>query len=209
MKKIMLLTVSLAVIGVLLSLVAFASVPEISVASESAVADNAVVTVVDSDSNNAESNKVLESRFLNMLNRNFVYDDSYYSVEDIVNDSMVALLDMRDSEDDSYISQDIVSDFVYDMYGVEVDYSEINTQFPQKDGYVFILPRGYELYEHTILSVVANEDGTYTVKTNIKISSHDSTVYNDVCETLFVANEASQFGFNIVHSNIGAVAAAM
>jgi len=93
---------------------------------------------------------------------------------------MVALLDMRDSEDDSYISQDIVSDFVYDMYGVEVDYSEINTQFPQKDDYVFILPRGYELYEHTILSVVANEDGTYTVKTNIKISSHDSTVYNDV-----------------------------
>jgi len=209
MKKIMLLTVSLAVIGVLLSLVAFASVPEISVVFESDVADNAVVTVVDSDSNNAESNKVLESRFLNMLNRNFVYDDSYYSVEDIVNDSMVALLDMRDSEDDSYISQDIVSDFVYDMYGVEVDYSEINTQFPQKDDYVFILPRGYELYEHTILSVVANEDGTYTVKTNIKISSHDSTVYNDVCETLFVANEASQFGFNIVHSNIGAVAAAM
>ncbi len=209
MKKFMLLSISFVVIGVVLFLAAFAPASEITVAPETAVSDSAVVTVVDTRSANVENNKILESRFLNMLNRNFVYNDSYFTVEDVVNDSMIALLDMRDSEDDAYISQEIVSDFVYDMYGIEVDYSEINSQFPKKEGYVFLLPRGYELYEHTVLNITENEDGTYTVKTNVKISCHDGTVYNDVCETLFVPNEASQFGYNIVHSNIGAVATAI
>jgi len=73
---------------------------------------------------------ILQTRFLNMLNHNYVYDDAIYSYEDMVNDSVIALLDMREDENSSYISQDIVNDYLYDMYGVTIDdFSEINKDF--------------------------------------------------------------------------------
>jgi hypothetical protein len=96
------------------------------------------------------------------------------------------------------------------MYGIEdIDYSLINADFSKKEGYVYILPRGYELYSHKVESVTLNEDGSYTVKTNVSISTHDGLKINEVCETLFVKNDASSFGFNIVYSNIGAPASAV
>lgn len=207
MKKGIVLSIALSVAVVLFSLVAFASAPESEVSIVPETKNVKVITVNDSNAS-ADFDKITETRFLNMLNRNFVYNDAYNRVEDIVNDSVIALLDMRES-DDSFINQSVVSGFVYDMYGIDVDYSSVNADFPKKDGYLYIIPRGYEIYSHSIISVKENEDGTFTVKTNVKISSHDGTVINDVCETLFVKNEASQFGFNIVYSNIGAPASAI
>lgn len=203
MKKSLLLAVSLSVIACVFSLVVFASVPKYSEV-EVVPAQSGVITVVDSVNDTATSDKVLEARFLNMLNRNFVYDGAFDTVEGVVNSSIIALLDKRDSEDDSFISQEIVSDFVYDMYGIEdIDYSAVNTQFAQKDGFVYIIPRGFELYNHKIVSITNNEDGSYTVKTNVTISTHDGLQIVDVCESLFVKNEASNFGYSIIYSNIG------
>lgn len=207
MKKCLIYSAVMSLVVVLISVIAFTSAPRYNFVEESAVKDSKVITVTDSKAS-AYGDELLKSRFLNMLNRNYVYDDAYYTVEDIVNDSVIALLDMRDDADDSFINQAIVSGFIYDMYGIEADYSEINADFPKKEGYVYILPRGYELYSHEIVSIVENEDGTYTVKTNLVISSHGGTVSADVCETLFVKNENSQFGYNIVYSNIGASASA-
>ena len=209
MKKGFLLTVSLAVIACVFSLVAFASAP-ISPVVDVATSDNGVITVSDSGKTTPDANKVLEARFLNMLNRSFVYDSAFDTVEAVVNASVIALLYMRDSEDDSFISQSIVSDFVYSMYGVDnIDYSDINTQFEQREGYVYIIPRGFELYSHKIVNVNENEDGSYTVKTQVTISTHDGMKITDVCETLFVKNAVSKFGFNIIYSNIGIPAAAI
>ena len=211
MKKDLLLTVSLAVVTAVLSLVVFASAPD-TVKTEIAdtAENNKVITVSDCSASQLSEQKVLEARFLNMLNHSFVYDSSFDTVEAIVNDSVIALLDMRDSEDDSYISEAIVSDYIYSMYGIEIeDFSGINADFPQREGYVFILPRGYEIYSHEITSVVMNEDGTYTVITNVKISTHDGQIYTDICESLFVENAFSQFGYNIVYSNIGTPASAI
>lgn len=202
MKKGIIFSLSLSVVVAVFSIMAFASTPKTAVMTESVKKDSKVITVTDSENSNV-TEKATEARFLNMLNRNFVYDSAFETVEDIVNNSVVALLDMRESEDDSFIDQAIVSGFVYDMYGVEVDYSSINTQFEQKEGYLYIIPRGYEIYEHEFTSVTENEDGTFTVKTNVEIASHGGTVVYDVCETLFVKNADSQFGFNIVYSNIG------
>ena len=141
-----------------------------------------------------------------MLNHNFVYDDAFHTVEDVVNNSVVALLDMRENEDDSFILETLVENFVYNMYGIEIeDFSLINKGMPQKQGYVFIIPRGYEIYSHEIVDVLQNEDGSYTVKSNVSIATHDGQDFTEVCETLFVKNENSQFGFNIVYSNISAV----
>lgn len=147
--------------------------------------------------------KVLEARFLNMLNHNFVYNDAFYSVEDIVNCSMPAVLELRDTEDDSFIAQNYVSDYVYDMFGIEdIDYSAINTQFEQKADYVYIIPRGFTVFKHTSLSVTENEDGSYTVKTKITADAHDSEEITDICTSLIVPNKNSKFGFNIISSVI-------
>ena len=155
-------------------------------------------------------NEVYAARFLNMLNHNFVYDDSFKSVEDIVNDSMPALLNLRESEEDAIISETIVSDYIYNMYGIEdIDYSSINTEFERIEGYVYIIPRGFSVYKHEIAAITENEDGSFTVLTEVTISSHDSSAYTDVCETLFVRNEKSSFGFSIIRSNIGANTIAM
>jgi len=138
-----------------------------------------------------------------MLNHNYVYDDAIYSYEDMVNDSVIALLDMREDENSSYISQDIVNDYLYDMYGVTIDdFSEINKDFPNKEGYVFILPRGFSEYHHEAVNISENEDGTFTFVTRVTINNHDSESQELTCETLFVKNEASVFGYNIVYSKL-------
>ena len=161
-----------------------------------------VITV----SNGAEfdGSKAMESRFLNMLNHNFVYNESFYTEEAIVNESVKALLDLKEDENSSFIAEGIVADYVNNMYGIEIsDFSGMNSDFPQKEGFVYIIPRGYSEFNHKIVSVKENEDGSYTVKTSITVSIHDNGEKTEMCETLFVINEASQFGFNIISSNIG------
>ena len=160
-----------------------------------------VITVADNGANTPDEAKVLESRFLNMLNHSFVYNDDFYSVDALVNSSMPALLDLRDSEDDSYINEIYVADYLYNMYGIEIeDLSEVNSEFGKKDGYIYIVPMGFEVYNHSILDITENEDGSFTVKTKVEISSHDGIVSTDTCESLFIQNEDSLFGYNILYS---------
>ncbi|MGI6280104.1 MAG: hypothetical protein ACOYJS_06050 [Acutalibacteraceae bacterium] len=187
MRKSFFKAISVMLISAILSLVSFSNFSAANVTEPAA----------------ASENKVLESRFLNMLNHNYVYNDSFNSLEEIVNDSVIALLDMRDREDDSFVADYIVNAYLYDMYGITIDdFSAINPTFPQKEGYVFIIPRGYSLYDHEAISLNKNEDGTYTFITKVTIRTHDGSVAVLQAETLFVKNPASKFGYNIVFSNI-------
>lgn len=162
-----------------------------------------VITISNGDE--FDSSKALESRFLNMLNHNFVYNESFYTEEAIVNESVKALLDMKEDENSSFIAEGIVADYVSNMYGIKItDFGSMNSDFPQKEGFVYIIPRGYSEFKHEIISVKENEDGSYTVKTNVSVATHDDGEKSEVCETLFVKNEASQFGFCIIRSDISA-----
>lgn len=201
-------SITLAVITVAVAL--FAAFPSKNTVPEQIFDERRhIVTVADRNAS-PDSSRVLESRFLNMLNHNFVYDESFYTVEDIVNDSVIALLDMKEDEDSSFISEAIVKDYIFNMYGIEIDdFSEINPDFPKKEGYVFILHRGYSEFDHKMLSVNENEDGSYTVKTKVSVSSHDGIAITETCETLFVPNSDSSFGFVIIRSDIGAEATAV
>lgn len=148
-----------------------------------------------------KTSKILEARFLNMLNHNYVYNDSFNNINDIVNDSVVALLQHRDAEDDSYISQEVVNCYLTDMFGFEVfDFSEINSEFPKKEGFVYIVPKGFYEYKHKPVSITENEDGTYTFITKVTITSHDNFSVEKECKTMFAENDDSAFGFNIVKS---------
>ena len=42
--------------------------------------------------------KVLETRFLNMLNHNFVYSEDFENLDDIDNNSAIALLNQKDGD---------------------------------------------------------------------------------------------------------------
>ena len=150
----------------------------------------------------ADTDKVLEARFLNMLNHSFAYGEDLGSVEALVNCSVAALRNMDGGAEESFMDETRVKDYLYNMYGVEVEnLSSVNAEFPKKDGYVYIIPRGYTVYKHTIDSVMLNEDGSYTVTTLVNIDSHDGEE-NGRAVTLFVKNSDSQFGFNIISSEI-------
>ena len=187
------------VISLILALIMLASFSVISANPAEidgiASAENATV------SENFDKEKVLEARFLNMLNHSFAYDEELASVEDLVNCAVTALC-VTESTDDSFIEESRVEDYLYNMYGVEVEnLSSVNADFPKKDGYVYVIPRGYTVYKHTIDSVRLNEDGSYTVTTSVTLDSHDGKKEGKAV-TLFVKNSNSQFGFNIISSDI-------
>lgn len=145
----------------------------------------------------------VETRFLNMLNHNFVYNSDFENADTIVNNSILAILNLRDSEDQDYIAEDYVRNFVKDMYGIEiVDMSNLNSEFPHKDGYLYIVPRGYTTYTHKIVSVNQNDDGSYTVVSDITVKNHDSDAKSQKAVSLFVKNDDSAFGYNMIYCNI-------
>ncbi len=158
-----------------------------------------VITVAD---NVNLKNAALNSRFLNMLNHNFVYDNDFYDTEILVNNSALALLNLAQ---DGFISESYISDYIFNMYGINItDFASVNTDFEKKDGFVYVVPRGYNICKHRLESVTDNLDGSYTVITNVEISLDDGSVINDNATTVFLKNTDSQFGYNIVYSEIGA-----
>ncbi len=208
MKNRIMFLCSFLLVSVILSLSVLALQPATVIAeSENS---KAIITVSNNKQSVPQKDEILRARFLNMLNHSFVYDDSIYSVEEIVNQSVVALLSMRDVEDEDFIREDYVADYVYNMYGVEIEsFEQINMEAPKKEGFVYIIPRGYSVYNHEALEMFVNEDGSYTFTTKVTVSSHDGGDYTDICTTLFVKNEASQFGFSIIRSDIGSPASAI
>ena len=151
-------------------------------------------------SNNFDPNKVLETRFLNMLNHSFVYSQDFENIDTIVNNSAIALLDKKV---DDYLDANVLNSYLYDMYGFKVDdFSKINDGYKFKDGYAYISPMGYATYKHEAVDLTHNPDGTYTLLSNVEIKTHDQQVIITTAETVFVKNPESVFGFNIVVSNL-------
>ena len=188
MKKVLSLILCLVMLAVCSSLIA----PVITEGSQ--------VSAATADEIQASVN---EARFLNMLNHNFVYNSDFDNADTIVNNASLALLDLRDSANEDYIKDTYVKGFVKDMYGIEItDMSSLNAEYPQLDGYLYIIPRGYTSYSHTIVSVEQNEDGSYTVVSDVSVSDHDAASKTQKAVSLFVENDESAFGYNMIYCNI-------
>lgn len=154
-------------------------------------------SVVTVSKNSVNKNSVLETRFLNMLNHNFVYNDDFYDDSAIVNNSVLALLDTAES---SFLKEIYLKDYIFNMYGKNYDNLDFSPQnLPAKSGYVYIIPRGYSEYSHKIISVKDNSDGSYVVVTEVEISTDDTTEIVKA-ETVFIENKDSSFGYNILYS---------
>ena len=95
MKKNVLKIISVMLTFIIMSLTVFSNFSAAEVETE---------TAFDVD-------KVLESRFLNMLNHNYVYDDDFNDIEDIVNNSAIANINYID--DDGYIDENVQLDWYW------------------------------------------------------------------------------------------------
>lgn len=189
MRKNIIFSLILAVCVVILS---FACVKtDATVKTNPKARESKVLTVAQTPES---ENPVLEARFLNMLNHNFVYNNDFYDDEALVQNSVLALLDMAE---DSYIAETYVKDYIFNMYGKIYEGFESD-----KEGYLYVLPRGYSLYNHEIVKVTDNLDGSYTVITNVTISYEEGDTETLECETLFIEAEDSAFGYNMLYSDI-------
>lgn len=188
MKKIFSLVICLIMLAVCSSLIA----PMVTEGSQVSAATAEEVAV------NAN-----EARFLNMLNHNFVYNADFENADTIVNNASLALLDLRDSTNEDFIKDIYVKSFVKDMYGIEIaDMSGVNADYPQLDGYLYIIPRGYATYTHTIISVEQNDDGSFTVVSDVTADNHDAANQTQKAVSLFVPNTESAFGYNMIYCNV-------
>ncbi len=188
MKKLISITLSV----IMLAVCSFIIAPMFTDATPVSAADAKEVEV-----------NVNETRFLNMLNHNFVYNSDFDNIDTIVNNSILNLIDLRDGENEEFIAETYVKGFVKDMYGIEIaDMSGLNADFPQLEGYVYIIPRGYTSYNHEIISVEENEDGSFTVVSEVTSNAHDDEAETQKAVSLFVKNDASAFGYNMIYSNI-------
>jgi hypothetical protein len=186
MRKNVVFSLLLAVCVVVLS---FACVKtDASVTDERTIRPEKVITVAKNES---VENPVLEARFLNMLNHNFVYNDDFYDDNALVDNSILALLDVADG---SYVADSYVKDYIFNMYGKIYEGSE--------EGVTYIVPRGYSLYSHEMVSVTDNNDGSFIVVTNVTISYEDGTEETLKAQTLFLEASDSAFGYNIMYSDI-------
>ena len=168
---------------------------------EPQVVSNVTLNLSDSD-----SSKVLTSRFLNMLNHNFVYGEDFLSADTILNLSIIAQRDKAD-ENGEFIKEDVVTSFVFDMYGIEIiDTTEFSAGYPQKEGCLYLVPQGFTVYKHSNATITENEDGTYTVTTEVLVDGHDGENEILYAKTLFAKNSKSAFGFNIIYSQISETA---
>ena len=144
---------------------------------------------------------VQRARFLNMLNRNYVYNADFESTDIIAENSVIALLGYRENDESDYIDESLLAGFINDMYGIELESINDNAAH-HKDGFVYIAPCGFTGYSHEITDITRNEDGSFTVLSKVTVTPHDDAQYERTAETLFVKNENSAFGYNIIYSNI-------
>ena len=142
---------------------------------------------------------VMKARFENMLNNNFLYGSDFESHKVIIENSILALLDKGI---DGEIDKSLVLGFIADMYGLQVDPAAAEYDFaPASEGMFVILPRGYTEYEHKVTEV-SEDEGGYTVTTEVVVLTHDGEEYKTTATTIIVPNEGSSFGYNIISSEI-------
>lgn len=157
---------------------------------------------VEKQSSADENFGVRKARFETMLNHNYVYDDDFSSDRTIIENAILALLDHAENDE---IDRELVLHFIRNMYGREVDPNAAVYDFlPASEGKFAVLARGYSKISHTVLSV-EEVAGGWEVVSEMRIEPHDGQAYTVSANTLFVANEGSSFGYNIVRSDLESI----
>lgn len=168
----------------------FISMPEQTVKTE-----NPVVSVVTPDADLVEN-----ARIENLLNRNNVYGDDFLNNEKLTNLAAVALRSYAD--DNGFIDEAIITAYIKDLYDIDlVITDDINADMPKKAGYVYLIPRGFAMYNHDVVSVTDCND-FIVVTSNVTVYYHDGGQVTGVATTILIENNNTAYGYNIIDSNI-------
>ena len=136
------------------------------------------------------------SRFENMLDHNYLYGNDFDDMHTVINNSCLALLSAREG---NYISTDLLFPFIDNMYGIPVYCDEsLNSDFPRKEGAVYIVPRGFVQYEHSVTQIV-DEGATVTVNSVARDVDSGEEI---PCVSVFIKSDESAFGYNLIVCNL-------
>ncbi len=164
----------------------------------SAVGEQGAAFSAKTASEETETDMVLITRLENMLNHNRVYNGDFTHSAVIVNRSITTLCDRAD--EDGYLKRELVLGFVYNMYGIGLEGYKSDERFPEKDGCIFVLPSGYDIYSHKVIST--EKDGNYLYTTSeMSLTTHDGYTYEYTCRSVFKINKKSAFGYNLISSS--------
>lgn len=164
----------------------------------SAMGEQGAASVAETVSEESAADMVLVTRLENMLNHNRVYNGDFTDSTVIINRSVAALCDRAD--EDGYLKRELVLGFVYNMYGIGLEGYKSDERFPEKEGYIFVVPSGYDVYSHKVVATETN--GNYLYATSeMTLTAHDGYAYEFTCRSVFKVNENSAFGYNLISSN--------
>ncbi len=147
-----------------------------------------------------DGEKALESHIINLLNLNNVYGDDFTDNERLVNKAAISMRSYANAN--GFIEEGIITAFVKDMYDIDlVITDDINKDMPQRDGFVYLIPRGYTLYSHDITDIT--DMGEYlSVTSGVKVLYHDNYVEIGTATTKLVKNANGSFGYSIMDAQI-------
>ena len=148
----------------------------------------------------ADAGKVKEAKILNLLNLNNVFGEDFTDNETLIN---AAAINLRSYATESgFIENSVVAAYIKDIYDIDIEINDtININMPKKQGYVYLIPRGYAAYSHEIISVTDNGD-YITVTSFVSINSHDDQTVIGTATTNLAKNEDASFGYNIISCDI-------
>ena len=171
----------------------FITVPATEIAAQPDASDITASAAPDAD-------LVLKARLENLLNINYIYGDDILDNEKLLNRSAISLKSLAD--DNGFIKQEAVVAFIKDLYDIDlVITDDMTPELPKKEGYVYLIPRGYTKYSHTVMDI-SHEDDILVVTSSVKVSYHDEDEISAVATTLFIENPESSFGYSILNSDI-------
>ncbi|MCQ2455690.1 MAG: hypothetical protein MJ090_06110 [Clostridia bacterium] len=141
-----------------------------------------------------------EANLLSMLNHNFVYGSDFDDADVMVSRSVNALRAYGNAEEG--IDRNLIADFVFNMYGEDiVDISSLDCGTPKGDLSVYYMSSGDTKYRHSNIKLTENEDGTITAVTDV-LAENGINNESYTATSLFVPNDNSAFGFNIIYSEL-------
>ncbi len=147
-----------------------------------------------------DSEKVFESHIVNILNLNNVYGEDFTSNEKLVNKAAISMRSYANAN--GFIEEAVIISFVKDMYDIDlVITDDINKDMPKREGFVYLIPRGYTLYSHNVLDIT--DMGEYlSVTSSVNVLYHDNYVEVGVATTKLVKNANCSFGYSIMDAQI-------
>ena len=137
------------------------------------------------------------ARFETMLNNNFVYNQDFDSDKAIIENSILSLVNHIE---DGQIDMALTLNFIANMYGRQVDPSAATYEFlPADEGKFAVIPKGFSVHRHNNLTV-EEIDGGYSVTSEMTVDAHDTDGAKILVKSIFVPNDGSLFGYNLIKS---------